>query len=125
SSLLSFFFTDPSPSQIYTLSLHDALPIYFLGLLTLAAAGGLVLFLRLIRPEQLARPEGYRNLLEFLAVLRTPSHPLMPSEWASSALMNWLLRVKDPLPLILLWTTAGAFVVTGAAIHRQLYALGF
>src|SRR5439155_25520640 len=83
SSLLSFFFTDPSPSQIYTLSLHDALPIYFLGLLTLAAAGGLVLFLRLIRPEQLARPEGYRNLLEFLAVLRTPSHPLMPSEWAS------------------------------------------
>src|SRR5438552_18415958 len=25
--LLSFFFTDTDPSQIYTLSLHDALPI--------------------------------------------------------------------------------------------------
>src|SRR5437764_3966577 len=25
--LLSFFFTDPAPPEIYTLSLHDALPI--------------------------------------------------------------------------------------------------
>src|SRR5437870_12641292 len=28
-TLLSFFFTDTSPTEIYTLSLHDALPIYF------------------------------------------------------------------------------------------------
>src|SRR5205085_11395482 len=27
--LLSFFFTDPAPTEIYTLSLHDALPISF------------------------------------------------------------------------------------------------
>src|SRR5262249_59039828 len=27
-SLLSFLFNDPPPSEIYTLSLHDALPIY-------------------------------------------------------------------------------------------------
>src|SRR5207253_8654066 len=26
---LSFFFTVPAPTEIYTLSLHDALPIYF------------------------------------------------------------------------------------------------
>src|SRR5205814_3486317 len=26
-----FFFTDPSPSEIYTLSLHDALPIWPVG----------------------------------------------------------------------------------------------
>src|SRR5206468_11053813 len=26
---LSFFFIDPAPPQIYTLSLHDALPIFF------------------------------------------------------------------------------------------------
>jgi len=128
-TLLPYFILPSVAGSALTLLLVNIFPARrardFLGLLTLAAAGGLVLFLRLIRPEQLARPEGYRNLLEFLAVLRTPSHPLMPSEWASSALMNWLLRVKDPLPLILLWTTAGAFVVTGAAIHRQLYALGF
>src|SRR5690606_42051834 len=27
--LLSFFFTDTPPTEIYTLSLHDALPIWF------------------------------------------------------------------------------------------------
>src|SRR5437867_12674305 len=26
-----FFFTDPAPTEIYTLSLHDALPIYIAG----------------------------------------------------------------------------------------------
>src|SRR5205823_11710357 len=26
---LTFFFTDPAPTEIYTLSLHDALPIFF------------------------------------------------------------------------------------------------
>src|SRR6516225_11873330 len=28
SAILLFFFTDPAPTEIYTLSLHDALPIY-------------------------------------------------------------------------------------------------
>ncbi len=96
-----------------------------LTLVALGAAAGLVLLLRLIRPEQLARPEGFRNLLEFIAVLRAPSHPLLPSEWASAALMNWLTQVADPLPLALLWTTAGAFIVLGAAFHRRLYPSGF
>src|SRR5687767_15421348 len=27
--MTSFFFTDPATTEIYTLSLHDALPIYF------------------------------------------------------------------------------------------------
>src|SRR5687768_18420310 len=30
-SLLYFFFNDPAPTEIYTLSLHDALPIYLLA----------------------------------------------------------------------------------------------
>lgn len=96
-----------------------------LTLVALGAGAGLVLLLRLIRPEQLARPEGFRNLLEFLAVLRAPSHPLLPSEWAASAMMNWLQHVADPLPLALLWTTAGAFIVLGAGFHQRLYPGGF
>src|SRR5205809_6197183 len=28
SFVFTFFFTDPAPTEIYTLSLHDALPIY-------------------------------------------------------------------------------------------------
>jgi ABC-2 type transport system permease protein len=96
-----------------------------LGLITLVAAGGLVLFIRLAGPEQLARPDGFQNLVDFIAVLRTPSHPLLPSEWARQMIMNWLTRVADPLPIALLWTTAAAFVVMGAALHRRWYIHGF
>src|SRR5207248_10877628 len=35
---LFFFFTDPAPTEIYTLSLHDALPIYTGTLLNSARA---------------------------------------------------------------------------------------
>lgn len=96
-----------------------------LGLITILAAGGLVLLLRLLRPEQLAGPEGFQSLVDFIAVLRTPSHPLLPSEWASAMVMNWLTRVRDPLPIALLWSSAGAFVVIGAVLHQRLYTSGF
>jgi ABC-2 type transport system permease protein len=96
-----------------------------LGLITIVAVGGLMLFIRLAGPEQLARPEGFQNLVEFVAVLRTPTHPLLPSEWATAMIMNWLTRVPDPLQVALLWTTAGAFVVMGAALHRRWYIQGF
>jgi ABC-2 type transport system permease protein len=39
--------------------------------------------------------------------------------------MNWLTQVADPLPIILLWTTAPAFIVLGALLHRRFYAAGF
>ncbi len=97
-------------------------------LLSLAALGAgviVVVLLRVIQPEQLARPEGFRNLLDFITLLRAPTHPLLPSEWASGMLMNWLERVRDPLPVLLLWSTAGAMTVFGAALHRRLYASGF
>ena len=96
-----------------------------LGLVTVAAAGGLVLFIRFARPEQLARPEGFQNLVDFIAILRTPSHPLLPSEWARAMVMNWLTRVGDPLPIALLWSTASAFVVIGASLHRRLYVAAY
>lgn len=96
-----------------------------LALVSIIAAGGLVLLLRVMRPEQLARPEGFQSLVDFIAVLRAPSHPLLPSEWGSAMLMNWLTRIADPLPIALLWTTAAAFVVMGAALHRRLYVSGF
>src|SRR5262249_44190226 len=68
-----------------------------LSLVAIGAFGGLVLLFRLIRPEQLARPEGVRSLIDYLAVLRTPTSPFLPSEWASTMLMNWLNQVADPL----------------------------
>jgi ABC-2 type transport system permease protein len=96
-----------------------------LSLVALFAAGGVIMLFRVIRPERLASPEGFRNLLDFLTVLRTPTSPFLPSEWTTKAIMSFLLGHTDPLPLALLWTTAAAFVTLGAMLHRQLFASGF
>lgn len=96
-----------------------------LSIIALGAAGGVILLFRVIRPEQLARPEGFRNLLDFIILLRGPTSPFLPSEWASQAIMGYLRNELDPFPLILLWTTAGAFVTLGALLHRALYPQGF
>ena len=96
-----------------------------LSLVALFAAGGVILLFRIIRPERLASPEGFRNLLDFLTVLRTPTSPFLPSEWTTQAIMSFLLGHPDPLPLALLWTTAAAFVTLGAMLHRELFASGF
>src|SRR5207245_2448859 len=96
-----------------------------LSVIALGAAGGVVLLFRLVRPERLARPEGFRNLLDFITVLRTPTSPFLPSEWAAKAIMGFLRHSFDPLPLLLLWTTAAAFVTLGALLHRGLFATGY
>jgi ABC-2 type transport system permease protein len=97
-------------------------------LLGLVASGAVVIVLmvlRFLRPEQLAQPEGFRNLMDYLAVLRTPTSPLLPSEWTSSMIMNWLLRVADPWPVAKLWIAAALAIVLGALLHGRLYHLGF
>ena len=96
-----------------------------LSIIALGAAGGVILLFRVIRPEQLARPEGFRNLLDFVILLRGPTSPFLPSEWASQAIMGYLRHELDPFPLVMLWTTAAAFVAMGALLHRALYAQGF
>ena len=96
-----------------------------LSVIAVLAAGGLVLLFRMLRPELLARPEGFRSLVDFIAVLRTPTSPFLPSEWVQRAVMSSLLGIPDALPYYLLWSTAAAFVVLGALLHRSLYASGF
>lgn len=96
-----------------------------LSIIALGAGAGVILLFRIIRPEQLARPEGFRNLLEFIAVLRTPTSPFMPSEWGTRAVMTYLHGPLDPLPLLLLWSTAAGFVTLGAILHWRLYPTGF
>jgi ABC-2 type transport system permease protein len=96
-----------------------------LSIIAIAAAGGVILLFRLIRPEQLARPEGFRNLIDFVVLLQTPTSPLLPSEWASSAIMNFLQGKHDLLPILLLWSTAAAFITLGAVLHARLFATGF
>ena len=96
-----------------------------LSVIAVGAAGLLVMLFRVVRPEQLARPEGFTNLLDFVTLLRTPTSPYLPSEWASNCLMGYLLGPHDALPLVLLWSTAAAFVVLGALLHDRLYPRGY
>ena len=96
-----------------------------LSVIAVLTAGGLVLLFRMLRPERFARPEGFRSLVEFVALLRTPTSPFMPSEWVQRGIMGWLTRSGDPLPAYLLWSTAAAFIVLGALIHRTFYLKGF
>jgi ABC-2 type transport system permease protein len=112
-----------------TLTLVNAFPARrtkdILSVIAVLAAGGVALLFRLMRPEQLARPEGFRSLIEFIAVLRGPTSPWLPSDWVQSAVMSWLREEPDMLPYFLLWSTAAAFIVLGAILHRALYAKGF
>ena len=96
-----------------------------LSVIAVIAAGGIVLLFRLVRPEKLARPEGFRSLVDFITILRTPTSPFLPSEWAQRAIMSWLGMKTDLLPHYLLWSTAAAAIVLGALLHRSLYMKGF
>jgi ABC-2 type transport system permease protein len=96
-----------------------------LGLVATGAVVIVLVILRFLRPERLAQPEGFKNLVDYLAVLRTPTSPFLPSEWTASIIMNWLLRVPDPWPIAKLWIAAPLAVLLGASLHSRLYHLGF
>jgi len=96
-----------------------------LSIIALGAAAGVILLFRVIRPEQLARPEGFRNLLDFITVLRTPTSPFLPSEWVARSVMSYLTGPPDWLSVYLVWSSAAAFVVMGAWLHGRLFPTGY
>src|SRR5207237_10432125 len=81
-----------------------------LSIIALGAAAGLILLFRIVRPERLARPGGFQSLLDFMASLRTPTSPLLPSEWVTKASMGHLTGHPEWLSLYLLFSTAALFV---------------
>jgi ABC-2 type transport system permease protein len=97
-------------------------------LLGLMATGTIVIalvVLRFLRPEQLAQPEGFANLVDYLKALRTPTSPFLPSEWTAAMIMNWLLHVGDPWPVVRLWVVAPVAVALGSLLHQRVYYRGF
>jgi ABC-2 type transport system permease protein len=67
-----------------------------LGVIAVLAAGGVVMMLRMVRPERLAKPEGFASLVDYVAELQTPTSPLLPSEWVQRSVMAWLGRRDRP-----------------------------
>ncbi len=96
-----------------------------LALIGLFAAAGIVALFRFLRPERLMRPEEFRDLVDFMAVLRTPTSVWLPSQWASDALMSTLTGSVDLLPFLLLASTAGAALLLGSSAHERWYRTGY
>ena len=96
-----------------------------LALIALFSAAGVVALFRFLRPERLMRPEEFRDLVDFMAVLRTPSSSWLPSEWAADSLMTYLNGFFDPFPFLFLLSTAAAFLVGGGWLHARYYRSGF
>ncbi|MFO8175758.1 MAG: hypothetical protein R6T96_15855, partial [Longimicrobiales bacterium] len=113
----------------FTLMLVNVFPARrtrdLLALVGLFAVAGVVVLFRFLRPERLVRPDEFRDLVDFMAVLRTPSSVWLPNEWATDALMSYLNGHFDPLPYLLLLSTTGAFVVFGAWLHSRYFPEGF
>jgi ABC-2 type transport system permease protein len=96
-----------------------------LALMGLFVAAGVVVLFRFLRPERLVSPDEFRDLVDFMAVLRTPSSVWLPNEWAARALMSYLNGIFDPFPFFLLLSTAAASVVGGAWLHFRYFQTGF
>ncbi|MFG1690670.1 hypothetical protein ACGF5M_00705 [Gemmatimonadota bacterium] len=96
-----------------------------LALIGLFAAAGVVTLFRFIRPERLVRPEDFRDLVDFMAVLRTPTSSWLPNEWVSDTLMSYLNGYFEPFPFFFLLSTAAAFVVLGSWAHSRYFPTGF
>jgi ABC-2 type transport system permease protein len=128
-AFLPFLVLPAAVGTIFTVLLVNVFPARrtreLLGLIGLGALGAAVIVLRFMRPEQLARPEGFRTFVDYLAELRTPTSPFLPSEWTAEMVMNWLLRIADPWPVVMLWGTALGALTVGALVHRRLYHSGF
>jgi ABC-2 type transport system permease protein len=97
-----------------------------LALIALFGAAGVGMLFRLLRPEQLAQPEGFRDLVDFIAALQTPQSVWLPSEWVAQSILASLGvgDTGDLFPLMLLISTAAAFFVIGAWLHGRLYRDG-
>lgn len=96
-----------------------------LSVVTALAVAGLVLLFRAARPERLARPEGFKNFVDFIAALDAPTSPWLPSEWVSQALMGYLKHVPVGASIARLWVSVVVLVVAGGALHARVWARGF
>jgi ABC-2 type transport system permease protein len=128
-AVIPFLFIPAAIGSAVTLILVNIFPARrtrdILSVIAVLAAAGVVLMFRLVRPERLARPEGFRSLVEFISLLRTPTSPWMPNEWVAQGIMSWLRQSPEILPFYLLWSTAAVVIVFGALLHRWLYTRGF
>ena len=128
-AMAPFFLLPAALGSALTLLLVNAFPARrtrdILSVVAVLTAGGLVLLFRLMRPERLARPEGFQSFTDYLVALDAPSSPWLPSDWAQQGIMGWLVGPSGMTPFLELWGATCVAIAVGALLHRYLYPRGF
>lgn len=128
-TFLPFLFIPAIGGAAITLLLVNVFPARrtrdLLSVITALAVAGVIVLFRAARPEQLARPEGFQNFMQFVAALDAPSSPWLPSEWTSAAVMARLRGDTVWLPLARLWGGAALLFAIGGSLHARGWARGF
>jgi len=93
----------------------------------LALIVGLILAVRVMRPEQLVNPENFATLLIYLREMGTPGSPLLPTTWAFDGLTAALAgRSSEALfHLALAWSGAAALAAVAVWTAGGLYWRGY
>lgn len=96
-------------------------------LLLLMILGGAVLYvsMRLLQPERLLNPEGFGSFVEFVRGVQVPAGAFLPSEWATNILSEPQGVERQFFSLVLLWSTAAAFLVCFEWVVVRLFPIGF
>ena len=84
---------------------------------------GVFLFIRFLQPERLVDPESFYLVMDYISNLKTPTSPLIPSQWAASAIAPFLFETMEDwqFSLLMLWSTGLAFVVMGEWVFKKRY----
>ena len=88
---------------------------------------GLVMFIRFLRPERLVREAPDALLLQFLDSLKTPDLPLLPSTWATKALLAGSDATAGSAlgHVVLLWGVALLVCTLTVWVASQVYYTGW
>lgn len=127
--LFPFLLIPAALGSLVTLGLVNIFPARrtrdLLSVISAMAVAGVVLLFRAARPEQLARPEGFRNFMDFVAALDAPSSPVLPSEWVSEALVGFLTGAPAWAAVARLWGVALGLAALGQWLHARGWERAF
>lgn len=82
----------------------------------------LYLFFRFLQPERLVDPEIFSGLMDYIASLKAPTSPFLPSQWMVDCLAPILLKGRvDYFSFALLFITGMAVLAIGEEIFSRIY----
>ena len=98
-----------------------------LVLLSVVMVAVLYLLFRLLQPERLVNPQAFANFVQFLAAMRTPASPLLPSTWVAEILHPLLTghSASAAFYFALLLSTAAALMILCETLLEYLFLPGF